>query len=73
MAEEVLENDPVRLHQECFVRACTCVDLQIFHTLELGSKEPTSAGPLSAEPTWFIHSFGEQKACLHVPFLLEKA
>jgi cation transport ATPase len=25
----------VRLHQECFVRACTCVSLQIFHTLEL--------------------------------------
>jgi hypothetical protein len=22
---------------------------------------------------WFIHSFGEQKAYFHVPFLLEKA
>jgi predicted lactoylglutathione lyase len=36
-------------------------------------KDVAAAREFYTKWAWFIHSFGEQKTCLYVPFLLEKA
>ena len=41
--------------------------------INVQGKDVAAAREFYTKWAWFIHSFGEQKACFHVPFLLEKA
>ena len=41
--------------------------------INMPGKDVAAAREFYTKWAWFIYSFGEQKACLHVPFLLEKA